>query len=116
MLMGFNQPIWFYQQPVDFRKQIDGLVLLVADQLNQDPVSGQLFIFRNRQSNKLKLLWWDNNGFWLFYKRIEKGRFKLPKISESSLKLSKDQLSVLLAGLNFMEQSYLEKIDPKNFF
>ncbi len=114
--MGFNQPIWFYQQPVDFRKQIDGLVLLVADQLNQDPTSGQLFIFRNRQSDKLKLLWWDNNGFWLFYKRVEKGRFKLPKVHDSSLELTKDQLSVLLAGLNFTEQTYLEKVDAKHFF
>lgn len=116
MLIGFNQPIWFYQQPVDFRKQIDGLVLLVADQLNLNPASGQLFIFRNRQSNKLKLLWWDTNGFWLFYKRIEKGRFKLPKICDTSIQLTKDQLSVLLAGLSFMEQTYLEKLDPTHFF
>ena len=114
--MGFNQPIWFYQNPVDFRKQIDGLVILVADQLSLNPTSGQLFIFRNRQSNKLKLLWWDNNGFWLFYKRIEKGRFKLPRICDTSIKLSKDQLSVLLAGLNFMEQKYMAPVNAKHFF
>lgn len=116
MLIGFNQPIWLYQQPIDFRKQIDGLVILVAGQLNLNPTSGQLFIFRNRQSNKIKLLWWDNNGFWLFYKRIEKGRFKLPKISDASINLSKDQLSVLLAGLNFMEQKYFEPVTAKHFF
>jgi len=78
MFLGFNQTIWYYQFPIDFRKQVDGLVLLIADKLERDPVSGQLFIFRNRQSNKLKLLWWDHHGFWLLYRRIEKGRFKLP--------------------------------------
>ena len=84
MLWG-NQLYWFYQRPVDFRCQIDGLTLLVAAQLNQDPTSGHLFIFRNRQANKLKLLWWDQNGFWLFYKRLEKGKFKFPNISDCAL-------------------------------
>jgi len=116
MLFGFNQPFWFYQSPVDFRKQIDGLVLLVADQLNKDPTSGQLFIFRNRQANKLKLLWWDNNGFWLFYKRIEKGHFKLPAISDESITMTKDQLSILLTGLDFTQQSYLPSVTASHFF
>ena len=116
MLFGFSQDIWFYQYPVDFRKQIDGLVILVSDKLELDPVSGQLFIFRNRQANKLKLLWWDSNGFWLFYKRVEKGRFKLPDITEATLSLCKDQLSVLLAGLDFTNQAYLDKVTAKHFF
>jgi transposase len=57
MMIGFLNPIWFYQKPVDFRNQIDGLALIVSDQLRQNPASGQLFIFRNRQANKIKLLW-----------------------------------------------------------
>jgi len=116
MLFGLSHAIWFYQHPVDFRCQIDGLVLLVADKLELDPVSGQLFIFRNRQANKLKLLWWDSNGFWLFYKRLEKGRFAFPAIMDSKLSLDKDQLSVLLAGLDFTQQSYLHKVTAKHFF
>ena len=116
MFFGFNEAIWFYSTPIDFRKQIDGLMLLVADTLALDPVSGQLFIFRNRQGNKLKCLWWDNHGFWLFYKRLEKGRFKLPVVAETKLTLSRDQLRVLLAGLDCMKQPTLETVTACHFF
>jgi transposase len=116
MFWGFKQPIWFYQQPVDFRMQINGLIILTADKLNANPTSGQLFIFRNRKSDKLKFLWWDDNGFWLFYKRLEKGRFQLPKIIDAALELNKDQLSLLLAGVDFMNQSYLEKVTAQHFY
>jgi transposase len=116
MLLGLKQPIWFYQQPIDFRKQIDGLALLVADQLNGNPSSGELFVFRNRQGNKLKLLWWDDHGFCLLYKRIEKGRFKFPAIMNRTLEISKDQFMVLFAGLDFSRQNYLKKLSPKNFY
>ena len=67
------------------------------------------------KSDKLKFLWWDNNGFWLFYKRLEKGRFQLPKIIDAALELNKDQLSLLLAGVDFMNQSYLEKVTAQTF-
>jgi transposase len=50
---------------------------MVADHLNLNPASGQLFLFRNKTQKKLKILWWDKNGFWLFYKRLEKGKFKV---------------------------------------
>lgn len=116
VLWGFQQPFWFYSKPVDFRRQIDGLMLIIADQLNQNPTTGQLFIFRNRQANKLKLLWWDHNGFVLVYKRIEKGRFKLPAIHDQAFEITKDQLSVLLAGLDFMHQDYLDVVSAKHFF
>lgn len=116
MLVGASPPIWFYQRPIDFRKQIDGLVVLVADQLGQDPVSGQLFIFRNRQSNKLKLLWWDQCGFWLLYRRIEKGRFKLPPALDQSIEMTKDQLNVLLAGLDFTAHHCFEKVTASKFY
>ncbi len=116
MLFGTHPSIWFYQWPIDFRKQIDGLALLVADKLAHDPVSGQLFIFRNRQSNKLKLLWWDQCGFWLLYRRIEKGRFKLPKIVDQSMEITKEQLSVLLAGIDFTAQKYLDKVTATKFY
>jgi len=56
MLLPFNITIWFYLQPIDFRKQIDGIVILVADTLQKNPVSGQLFVFRNRKAGKLKML------------------------------------------------------------
>ena len=116
MLWGFNQPIWFYQQPIDFRRQLDGLIILTADTLNANPTSGQLFIFRNKKADRLKFLWWDEHGFWLFYKRLEKGKFYMPKLADSKLELSKEQLHLLLAGLDFINQKYRKKITAKNFY
>lgn len=116
MLFGFNDKIWFYRQPTDFRKQIDGLVLIVADQLRQDPTSGQLFVFRNRSGNKVKLLCWDKNGFWLMYKRLEKGRFCFPSSGEAVWTLSKDQLNWLLSGLDITKQKQLPTVTATNFY
>lgn len=112
----FKTNIWFYQNPIDFRKQIDGLVLLVSGHLKHDPTSGQLFIFRNRGADKLKVLYWDDNGFWLLYKRLEKGRFKLPQPFDRALKITREQLSWLLSGLDFTKQKPLPKTKAKHFY
>jgi len=116
MLLSFNAPIWFYPQPIDFRKQMDGLIILVADHLQMNPTSGQLFLFRNRTANKIKLLWWDRNGFWLFYKRLEKGHFKFPELSQQALELTHDQLGWLLSGLDCLKYPLLPEVHAKNFF
>jgi len=116
MLFSFNESIWLYPKPIDFRKQIDGIVMLIADHLQLNPTSGQLFLFRNRQANKIKMLWWDRNGFWLCYKRFEKGKLKFPTIIDQALELTRDQMSWLLSGLDYMKQVALPKICAKNFF
>ena len=116
MWFGFSNKIWLYHQPIDFRKQIDGLVVLVADQLQVDPTSGQLFVFRNRSSNKVKLLWYDKNGFWLVYKRLEKGRFKFPSTFDMAWNLSRDELAWLLSGLDITKQKQLPTVTAKNFY
>jgi transposase len=116
MLSTYQTPIWLYSNPVDFRKQIDGLVILIADQLALNPTSGQLFLFRNRSSNKIKLLWWDRNGFWLCYKRLEEGRLIFPPMLEQTIELTRDQLSWLLSGLNYLEQRLLPEVKAYNFF
>lgn len=95
---------------------MDGLIILVADHLQLSPVSGQLFLFRNRTANKIKLLWWDRNGFWLFYKRLENGRFQFPLMSEQAIELTRDQLGWLLSGLDCMKHALLPEISPKNFY
>ena len=105
MQLSFKTPIWLYPAPVDFRKQLDGLIILVASKLSKDPCSSELFIFRNRSSNKIKLLWYDSNGFWLCYKRLEKGKLIFPGISEDVMEISRDQLAWLLSGLDFTKQS-----------
>jgi transposase len=116
MLLSFSAPIWLYSQPIDFRKQIDGLIILIADHLQMNPTSGQLFLFRNRTRNKLKMLWWDRNGFWLFYRRLEKGRFIFPPFCEGALELSRDQLSWLLSGLDCLKFALLPELKVVNFY
>jgi transposase len=116
MLFNFNTPVWLYPQPIDFRKQIDGLVLLVADTLNLTPTSGQLFLFRNRTANKIKMLWWDRNGFWLLYKRLEKGRLKFPPIKNDAIEMGVEQLTWLLSGLDFTKFTPLAEVHATHFF
>lgn len=116
MFLSFNTQIWLYPNPIDFRKQIDGIVMLIADHLQLNPTLGQLFLLRNRHANKIKILCWDRNGFWLCYKRLEKGRLKFPAIRDEAMELSRDQLSWLLSGLDFSKQTSLSEVTASNFF
>jgi len=116
MQLSYKTPIWFYPKPVDFRKQIDGLSILIADSLDLNPGSGELFIFRNRTATKIKLLWYDRNGFWLCYKRLEKGRLKFPNQIETVLELTREQLSWLLSGLDFTKYQVPPEATITHFF
>lgn len=104
MQLSFTTPIWLYPAVIDFRKQLDSLIILIADVLEKDPCSGELFIFRNRSANKIKLLWYETNGFWLCYKRLCKGKLKFPSIHDTAMEISRDQLSWLLSGLDMQKQ------------
>lgn len=87
--------------PVDFRKQHDGLVAIVRDELASDPFDGSLFVFFNRRRDRVKLLLWDANGFWLFYKRLEQGTFeRLRGVGTSRLRITRGELSMLLDGID----------------
>jgi transposase len=116
MLFPMNGAIWLHPEPVDFRRQIDGLIILVADYLKLNPTSGQLFLFRDRSAKKIKILWWDRNGFWLLYKRLEKGRLKFPSSKEQVMELTRDQLSWLLSGLDCMNHTLLPEVKASNFY
>jgi transposase len=83
----------------DMRKSIDGLSALVASVFDLDPFSDCWFVFCNRQRDKLKILRWDTNGFWLYYRRLEAGRFKWPAQSGPALSIRRQQLQWLLDGL-----------------
>ena len=85
--------------PVDFRKGIDGLAAVCRQHLEQDPMSGGVFVFRNRQATAIKLLFYDGQGFWLCQKRLSQGRFlHWPGGDTPSRPLEAHQLQVLLAG------------------
>ena len=85
----------------DMRKQIDGLAGLVEHALEQDPFSGHLFVFCNRSRNRLKILYWEEGGYWLLHKRLERGRFAWPDGDAPVISLSATQLHALLGGLDF---------------
>lgn len=87
----------------DMRKSINTLALLVEDVLELDPIGPHWFVFCNRGRDKLKILQWDTNGFWLHYRRLEKGRFKWPRHPKDTiaLEVTARQLRWLLDGLNW---------------
>lgn len=116
MWLPFHAKIWLYRKPIDFRKQIDGIVMLIADNLGEDPTSGQLFVFRNRKADKIRLLYWEDNGFWLLYKRNENSKFIFPAINDSTVKLSLQELQWLLSGLDFTRQQSHKKVVASHFF
>lgn len=103
MLLPNKIRILICTQKIDFRRSIDGLSILVADLFKQNPISDYLFVFRNNYGDRVKVLYWDRNGFVLWYKRLEKGRFKLPPLKDGCFELNLQQLRWLLEGLDFMK-------------
>jgi len=100
---NFDQ-IYLHREPVDFRNSINGLSIIVEQGMALSPFEATLFVFCNKQRNKLKVLYWDRTGFCLWYKRLEKDRFKWPrKASEAILTLEAEQFAWLLRGLNIAQ-------------
>jgi len=93
--------VWLACGVTDMRKGFDGLAAVVQEQLAEDPFSGQLFVFRGRRGDRIKLLWWDGDGLCLFCKRLERGRFVWPQAPTGSVALSAAQLSMLLEGIDW---------------
>lgn len=90
---------------VDMRKSIDGLTLIVHSQFQMNVLDHSLFIFTNRSRNRIKILYYESNGFWLFIKRLEHGKFKIKESQESLTRaITSRQLSWLLEGLEYDEK------------
>ena len=91
-----------YSHPTDMRKSFDALSGLVRNNLGNNPTSGAIFIFINRRRDKIKLLHWQGSGYLLYYKRLEKGTFELPRYDASvgSITLSYSQLVMIIEGLS----------------
>jgi len=99
MWLAGNLKIWLYSSSCDMRKSIDGLSIIISEQLGLNPCGPDVFVFHNSKRDKLKILYYDKNGFCLWYKRLEKGRFFLPRMSNNSYALTIEQLRWLLDGL-----------------
>lgn len=95
-----NCQIYLAVGSTDMRKSINGLSTLVADDFDIDPFSGHLFAFCNRQRKIIKILFWDNNGFCIWHKRLEKDRFQWPDSEEDIIHIDSRQMAWLLAGLD----------------
>lgn len=91
--------VWVATMPVDMRKSFDALSEVVRSFLGHDPLSGSLFVFRNRGGHLLKVLWWDRTGLAIYYKRLERGSFPLPSGNAPAVAISGAQLLELLSGL-----------------
>lgn len=104
-------PIYLYCDAVDFRKSINGLVLVVEQELERSAFEPALFLFCNKARDKLKMLYWDRTGFALWYKRLEKDRFKWPKnVQAAELRLDEQQLHWLLAGYDVIGHQPLKYV------
>lgn len=90
--------ILFYSHPIDMRKSIDSLCVLVTDTLNQNPIDGTLFLFRNKSGNKLKALYYETNCFTIWYRRLEKGRYVFQKNRQGQIEMTKEHFRWLLAS------------------
>ncbi|MGK0442921.1 MAG: transposase [Pseudohongiellaceae bacterium] len=98
--------VYLHREPVDFRKAIDGLSLIVEQGMGLSVYDSALFVFCNRRRDKLKVLYWDNSGFCLWYKRLEKEKFKWPKKdSRDVITLNEEQFSWLLRGFDIRQMN-----------
>jgi len=93
--------VWLACGITDLRNGFDGLSGLVQTKLAEDAFSGQLFVFRGRRGDRVKVLWWDGDGLCLFAKRLERGRFVWPQATSGTVHLTPAQLSMLLEGIDW---------------
>jgi transposase len=85
----------------DLRKAVNGLSVLIQEQMKGDPFSGSVYLFCNKGRKLLKAVWWDKTGFWLSQKRLEKEKFPWPESAVEAEELSAEQLGMLLSGIDF---------------
>jgi transposase len=115
MLSFAGKRVYLACGETDMRKQINGLAAIVEVSFKLNPFDGALFVFCNRSRDRLKILVWDDDGFWLYFKRLEKGRFRWPKIGEeATITLSGEELDILLGGskieLKFRRDEVIERL------
>lgn len=103
--------VFLCTHPIDFRKGIVGLAALVEGELGSNPFSGQLFVFTNRRRDKVKILYWEHNGFCLWQKRLEQERFHWLKESEATMTVTGQQLNWLLDGYDITRMKGHKKLD-----
>ena len=97
-----DMKIYLSREVCDMRKSIQGLSVLVSEQLKLNPKQVALFVFFNRRRNKVKILYWDRNGFALWYKSLSQGQYRLPQILKKAHPLSISDLTCILEGIDLL--------------
>lgn len=99
--------IYIASNALDMRKSFDGMSYLVSQELQQDVYSGSLFVFCNKRGDKIKIFYWDRNGYCCWYKRLERGIFRLPRVDDKVFKVSVSELGLLLEGIELTHRQRL---------
>ena len=107
--------VFLAAEPVDLRRGHDGLTALVRSRFGMDPLDGHLFVFVGRRVDRVKILFWDRGGFVLYYKRLARGRFRMPKIADGADRIVLDgtELAMLLGGFDLVGARRVEAWQPR---
>jgi transposase len=108
--------VFLYRDPVDFRRSYRGLAAIVELELGNNPFDGALYAFTNRQRNRIKCLFWESNGFVLYYKVLAEEKFKWPKSGESVITLTGEQINWLLDGYDITKMQPHKKLHYDSLF
>jgi transposase len=116
MQLIINAPKLFVAAtPVDFRRSIDGLCSIIHEQMLEDP-QAHIYVFHNTAKDKLKIIGWHKNGYVLIYKRLERGKFTFTKSVDNCVEISQQQLSWLIAGLDWVNMSSWDELKFDDFY
>ena len=100
LTLGLTGRIWICVEPQDGRKSFDGLAGVVTSGLSRDPLSGDLYVFRNKRGDRLKILAWQGDGFALYLRRLEKGTFRFPDAATAEVSITATELAMILGGVD----------------
>jgi len=109
-MLPSNIKVWVASQSVDMRKGFHTLAAMVQADFKRDPLSGHLFVFFSQRRDKVKILYWDRNGFALWYKSLAKGRFRPPNVAGQGYNISISDLNLLLEGIDLTHNQRLTAI------
>ena len=119
--LALGVKVYLCTEPADMRRGFDGLSGMAQSLMKQDPLSGHLFVFRNRNRDKLKILYWDQDGLAIWYKRLEQGTFQFPTDGKTQdevaagTEISNSELSLLLGGIDLRTARRRKRYErPKN--
>jgi transposase len=107
--------VYLAAEPVDLRRGHDGLIALVRTRFGMDPLDGHLFVFVGRRVDRVKILFWDRGGFVVYYKRLSRGRFRMPKVAADADRVVLDgtELAMLLGGFDLADARRVAAWEPR---